>query len=159
VLDVGCGCGVPVARTLAHAGHSVTGVDVSDVQIERARRLVPGATFRRADAAELDFPDASFDAIACLYALIHMPQERQRRLISRMAAWLRPGGCLLATTGAHAWTGTEENWLGGDAPMWWSYPAADAYRGWLTAAGLDIESEGFVAEGAGGHQVFWATRS
>jgi SAM-dependent methyltransferase len=158
VLDVGCGCGVPVARTLAAAGHRVTGVDVSEVQIERARRLVPGATFRRADAADLDFPDASFDAIVCLYALIHMPEDRQRHLIFRMAAWLRPGGWFLATTGADAWTGTEDNWLGGAAPMWWSHPAAEAYRGWLTAAGLEIESEGFVPEGAGGHQVFWATR-
>ena len=40
VLDLGCGCGVPVARSLASAGHLVTGVDVSDVQIERARMLV-----------------------------------------------------------------------------------------------------------------------
>ena len=41
VLDVGCGCGVPVARALAAAGWRVTGVDVSDTQIERAKRLVP----------------------------------------------------------------------------------------------------------------------
>src|SRR3954471_18441513 len=45
VLDVGCGCGVPTARFLANAGHEVTGVDISDVQIQRARRLVPNATF------------------------------------------------------------------------------------------------------------------
>ena len=41
VLDIGCGCGVPVARRLAAAGHQVTGVDISDVQIERARRSSP----------------------------------------------------------------------------------------------------------------------
>ncbi|WP_211343155.1 class I SAM-dependent methyltransferase [Actinomadura pelletieri] len=40
VLDLGCGCGVPVARRLTAAGHQVTGVDISDVQIERARSLV-----------------------------------------------------------------------------------------------------------------------
>src|SRR5262249_6811517 len=53
VLDLGCGCGVPVARDLVAAGFEVTGVDLSDVQVERARTLVPGATFLRADAAEL----------------------------------------------------------------------------------------------------------
>src|SRR4051812_26801143 len=53
VLDLGCGCGIPVARSLATAGHDVTGVDISDVQIERARHLVPDATFLRADATEL----------------------------------------------------------------------------------------------------------
>lgn len=32
--------GVPVARSLANAGHRVTGVDISEVQIERARPLL-----------------------------------------------------------------------------------------------------------------------
>jgi 2-polyprenyl-3-methyl-5-hydroxy-6-metoxy-1,4-benzoquinol methylase len=90
VLDVGCGCGIPVARRLAAAGYQVTGVDVSDVQIERARRLVPGAVFLRADATETDFPSGSFDAVVCLYALIHMPLDRQPRLLRDIARWLRP---------------------------------------------------------------------
>lgn len=37
VLDLGCGCGVPVSRALVDAGMRVTGVDLSDVQVERAR--------------------------------------------------------------------------------------------------------------------------
>src|SRR5262245_47287744 len=73
ILDLGCGCVVPVARFLANAGHHVTGVDISEVQIERARRLVPAATFLRADATQIDPPPASFDAVVCLYALIHIP--------------------------------------------------------------------------------------
>jgi SAM-dependent methyltransferase len=63
VLDLGCGCGVPVARSLSAAGHDVTGVDISEVQIERARCLVPGASFLQADAPQLDFPPGSFDAV------------------------------------------------------------------------------------------------
>lgn len=63
VLDLGCGCGVPVARSLARAGYAVTGVDISDVQIERARGLVPSGTFARADALTVKFPAASFDAV------------------------------------------------------------------------------------------------
>jgi SAM-dependent methyltransferase len=45
VLDLGCGSGLPVARDLVAAGHRVTGVDLSDVQIRRARELVPQAEF------------------------------------------------------------------------------------------------------------------
>ncbi|HTX29135.1 MAG TPA: class I SAM-dependent methyltransferase [Streptosporangiaceae bacterium] len=41
VLDLGCGGGLPVARDLAAAGYRVTGVDLSEVQIRRARDLVP----------------------------------------------------------------------------------------------------------------------
>jgi Methyltransferase domain len=38
VLDLGCGCGVPMSRDLVQLGHQVTGVDLSGYQIERARR-------------------------------------------------------------------------------------------------------------------------
>lgn len=156
VLDLGCGCGVPIAKALATDGHAVTGVDLSEVQLDRARRLVPSATFQRADATQVDFRSASLDAVVCLYALIHMPLPAQPRLLARIATWLRPGGLLLATTGATAWTGTEEGWLGGTAPMWWSHADAGTYRRWLYEAGLAVESEGFVPEGNDGHQVFWA---
>ncbi|WP_374199646.1 methyltransferase domain-containing protein [Micromonospora sp. NBRC 110038] len=59
VLDLGCGCGVPAARFLAAAGHHVAGVDISAVQVERARRLVPTGTFLRADATRVDLPPGS----------------------------------------------------------------------------------------------------
>jgi SAM-dependent methyltransferase len=156
VLDIGCGCGIPVARQLAAAGHQVTGVDVSDVQIERARQLVPGAVFLRADATDVDFPPGSFDAVVCLYALIHLPLDRQPPLLRSIARWLRPGGWLLAVTGQDAWTGTQDNWLGGTAPMWWSQADAATYRTWLTEAGLEVARQQFVPEGNGGHALFWA---
>lgn len=158
VLDIGCGCGVPVARSLADAGHQVTGVDISDVQIERARRLVPSGTFIRVDATRLNLQPVSFDAVVCLYALIHMPLPEQPRLIGRIASWLRPGGWLLATVGHNAWTGTEDNWLDGPAPMWWSHTDAATYRSWLLHTNLMITSQEFIPEGAGGHTLFWAQR-
>lgn len=158
VLDLGCGCGVPVARSLARDGYRVTGVDISDVQIERARRLVPAGTFVRADATAMTFPAATFDAVVSLYSLIHMPLAAQPPLLRRVADWLRPGGWLLAVTGNRAWTGTEQGWLGGPAPMWWSHADAGTYRGWLTGAGLRVTGQEFVPEGSGGHALFWARK-
>ena len=158
VLDLGCGCGIPAARFLADAGHQVTGIDISDVQIYRARRLVPAASFLRADAAELRLPPASFDAVVCLYALIHMPLTEQPMLLERIVTWLRPGGWLLVTVGHDTWTGTEDNWLDGPAPMWWSHADAATYRSWLQQAGLVITYEELVPEGAGAHTLFWAQR-
>jgi len=158
VLDLGCGCGVPVARSLAVAGYQVTGVDISEVQIERARRLVPAGTFIRADACEVSFPAASFDAVVSLYALVHMPLGAQPGLLRRAAGWLRPGGWLLAVTGQRAWTGTQDNWLGGPATMWWSHADAATYRAWLADAGLEVTEQDFVPEGDGGHALFWARR-
>jgi 2-polyprenyl-3-methyl-5-hydroxy-6-metoxy-1,4-benzoquinol methylase len=158
VLDLGCGCGIPVAKTLADHGYQVTGVDLSEVQINRARELVPDATFLHADATQVEFPDRTFDAVVCLYALIHMPRDTQPRLLQRIATWLRPGGVLLATTGAQEWTGTQDHWLGGTAAMWWSHADAATYRDWITQAGLTIDSEQFVPEGNSGHQLFWTCR-
>ena len=158
MLDLGCGCGVPVARSLAAAGYQVTGVDISEVQIERARRLVPAGTFIRADASEVSFPAVSFDAVVCLYALIHMPLDAQPGLLRRAAGWLCPGGWLLALTGQRAWTGTEDNWLGGPATMWWSHADADTYRAWLADASLEVTEQDFVSEGDSGHALFWARR-
>ena len=154
----GAAVGVPVARFLANAGHRVTGVDISDVQIERARRLVPNGTFLRADATRLELPPASFDAVVCLYAVIHMPLADQPQLIKSIATWLRPGGWLLTTVGNSAWTGTEDNWLDGPATMWWSQADASSYRSWLQQAGLTIIAEDFVPEGSSGHALFWAQR-
>src|SRR5262245_33660127 len=60
VLDLGCGGGVPVARELAQR-FAVSGVDISQRQIELARQNVPNATFIQADVGTLSFPSASFD--------------------------------------------------------------------------------------------------
>ncbi|MFF3216119.1 class I SAM-dependent methyltransferase [Streptomyces sp. NPDC002886] len=49
----------------------------SEVQVRRARELVPGAGFTRADAATSELPQGSFDAVVSLYALIHVPSEDQ----------------------------------------------------------------------------------
>ena len=158
VLDLGCGCGVPVARRLS-ARYEVTGVDLSPVQIERARTLVPSATFRWADMTELEFPDASFDAVVCLFAIIHVPLAEQPGFLRNVARWLRPGGVLVATVGHRAWTGVERDWLGvpgGD--MWWDHADAATYRRWLADAGFVIEDERFVPEGKGGHTFVIATR-
>jgi 2-polyprenyl-3-methyl-5-hydroxy-6-metoxy-1,4-benzoquinol methylase len=149
---------VPVARSLAAAGYQVTGVDISEVQIERAQRLVPFGTFIRADASEVSFPPTSFDAVVSLYALIHMPLDAQPGLLRRAADWLRPGGWLLTVTGQRAWTGTADNWLGGPAAMWWSHADAATYRAWLGDAGLEVTEQDFVPEGDGGQALFWARR-
>jgi SAM-dependent methyltransferase len=158
VLDLGCGCGVPLARDLTASGYALTGVDISAVQVRRARRLVPEARFVRADATRVAFPTRSFAAVISLYALIHMPLEEQPALLGRIGRWLRPGGWLLATTGQHAWTGTEERWLGGEAPMWWSHADAATYRTWIGRAGLRVVSQELIPEGDGGHALFWARR-
>src|ERR1700722_6165479 len=69
VLDLGCGAGVPACRILVELGFEVTGLDISAVQVERARSLVPQANFLQADMATWDSESESYEAIVSLYAL------------------------------------------------------------------------------------------
>ena len=156
VVDLGCGCGLPTAAALSAAGHRVTGVDFSEVQVQRARELVPAAEFVCADATAVDFPAGSVDAVLSFYMFIHLPLDEQPPLLARIAGWLRPGGWFLATMGHSAWTGVDENWLGGGAGMWWSHADADTNRTWLEEAGFTVEHEEFVPEGDGGAVLFRA---
>ena len=70
VLDVGCGRGDALLMLSEQVKHG-TGIDVSEDDIaaaERARkdRRVENVEFHLANAADLPFPDASFDAVLCL---------------------------------------------------------------------------------------------
>jgi SAM-dependent methyltransferase len=153
VLDLGCGAGVPATRILADRGYEVTGVDISAVQIERARRLVPEATFVRADMATWDCAPGSFQAIVSLYAIIHVPLDDQRRLFPRIGTWLRPGGYLLATVGYERWTGIED-YMG--APMFWDHADTPAYLAWLPEAGMRVLWNRVIPEGTSNHTLVLA---
>jgi len=82
VLDLGCGCGVPATAVLAER-FAVTGVDISPVQIERARRLVPAAGFLCQDMSEVDFPPEGFRAIVSFFAIIQAKRARFEVLWTR----------------------------------------------------------------------------
>jgi SAM-dependent methyltransferase len=153
VLDLGCGCGLPATALLAKQ-FAVTGVDLSPVQIARARRLVPAAHFQCADMSTLEFPDDSFAAVVSFYAIIHVPLEEQLGLFKNMYRWLRVGGYLLVTVGSGAWTGTEDDWLG--APMYWSHADRATYLGWLEETGFEVLWTRFIPEGTGGHTLLFA---
>jgi SAM-dependent methyltransferase len=142
VLDLGCGCGIPAARELAKR-YQVTGVDISPLQIERARRLVPGARFICADMAEVEFAPRSFDAVVAFFSLINLPLSEQALVIERVARWLEPGGRLLAVVGKYAWTRIEPDFRGVQGvPMYWSHADVATYRTWFERAGFAIEEEG-----------------
>jgi SAM-dependent methyltransferase len=154
VLDLGCGCGVPATAILAER-YSVTGVDLSPVQIARARWLVPAANFECADMSSVDFPPQSFAAIVSFFAIIHVPVEEQPAILQKIHRWLRPGGYFLGTVGSGAWTGRESDWHG--APMYWSHADRATYVAWLEQLGFDILWARFIPEGTGGHTLILAT--
>lgn len=156
ILDLGCGCGIPAVRDLS-AQHDVTGVDISPVQVERARSLVPSADFICEDMTRIGFPPGTFDAVVSLYAIIHVPLEEQPALFRNISTWLKQGGWLLCTVGHREWTGTEEDWLGvSGATMFWSHADQTTYVAWLAGLHFRIEKMLFIPEGDGGHTALLA---
>jgi SAM-dependent methyltransferase len=153
VLDLGCGAGVPATKQLVAAGLDVLGIDISEVQIERARRLVPGAEFIQADAANWDAEPGSFDAVVSFYALIHIPIEDQKQLLPHIRGWLKPSGYLLGIFGHGRWTGIEE-YLG--AEMFWDHADIATSLEWLARADLKPLWHRFIPEGTGGHDLVLA---
>ena len=97
ILELGCGGG-QCSIAFALQGATATGIDLSDEQLDFARRLAAtsGASvdFFQGDAADLSrFADASFDVVFSAYAL---PYVRDiARCLHEAARVLVPGGLLV----------------------------------------------------------------
>jgi SAM-dependent methyltransferase len=138
VLELGCGVGVPTTQRLARR-FAVTGVDISAQHIALARRNAPAATFIQADMAALDFPPASFDAVAAFYSIIHVPRDEHSGFVHDIATWLRPGGLLVAAMGSGSTeAAVEPDWLG--VPMYFSDLDGTTNRRRVEDVGLRIIS-------------------
>jgi SAM-dependent methyltransferase len=90
VLDVACGTGL-ATEALAARGCVVTGIDISEAMLARARRRVPAAPFCLAKAEELPFADGTFDAATSAQAFHWVDQCRALREMVRV---VRPGGTI-----------------------------------------------------------------
>jgi SAM-dependent methyltransferase len=126
------------------------GVDLSPVQIERSRAAMPGARFELADATSLELEAATIEGIVSLFMLGHVPRAEQASLLERIAAWLRPGGWLLATMGtAAAEDEVDPDWLG--APMFFASFDEPTNHCLLRDAGLDAVEARIVPFEEPGH--------
>ena len=80
ILDVGCGSGasaIPAAKVVGPHGR-VIGVDLADrlLAIARAKataQKLQNIEFREGDMEALGYPDASFDAVVCVFAIFFVP--------------------------------------------------------------------------------------
>ncbi|WP_220502137.1 class I SAM-dependent methyltransferase [Microbispora sp. H10670] len=92
VLDVGCGTGAPTAQQFAEAGCEVTGIDISPVMLDLARKNVPVGTFFETDVLDLDASLGTFDAVTAFFSLLMLPRPQIERALGRIHAVLAPGG-------------------------------------------------------------------
>lgn len=101
VLDIGCGAGgVAMALVALGAGH-VTGIDIEEPVLARARELVAAhglqtrITLQRVAPGPLPFPPGTFDIVFSKDSIVHIPDKHA--LMAEVSRVLRPGGRFLAS--------------------------------------------------------------
>ncbi|HEU4828423.1 MAG TPA: class I SAM-dependent methyltransferase [Gemmatimonadales bacterium] len=136
VLDLGCGNGIPITRTLVDAGLAVAALDASPRMVSAFRSNFPGVPVTCEPAEASAVLEGRFGGIVAWGLVFLLPAERQIALIHRAAAALEPGGSFLFTAPEPAcrWedvlTRRESVSLG-----------APAYRAHLAEAGLSLVGE------------------
>ena len=122
VADFACGTGLNLVGLGDHDPSRITGVDLSEPMLERARRRLPGATFLREDAARVRLPRAA-DRALCSYGLSLM--EHRDDVLENVRGQLAPGGRLVIL---------DFHPLRGPARL-----ANPALAAWLRAFGVSLE--------------------
>ena len=77
-------------------------VDLLSEEIARWRAIDPALDLRVEDARALSFEDASFDSVACVSVIEHVPGEGDAATMAEIWRVLRPGGVLHLTTNVAA---------------------------------------------------------
>lgn len=94
ILDVACGTGATTRYLLNfYAPHQVTGINISAKQLDICRQMAPGCHFLEMDAVNLQFPDASFEAVVCVEAAFHF--QTREKFLREVLRVLKPGGTLV----------------------------------------------------------------
>ncbi len=147
VLDLGCGNGVPITKTLLEAGLAVSGVDASPSMIAAFQARFPNCPAECARVEESRLFDQHFAGVVAWGLVFLLTPSAQELLITKVAGALAPGGRFLFTAPEQVaeWddnlTGLPSVSLG-----------AKAYRAIIEAAGLELIDQ-TTADG-GNHYYF-----
>jgi SAM-dependent methyltransferase len=104
ILDAGCGSGRNMVD-LEHLG-TITGVEIADASVERARARGVGEVIQ-CSVTSLPFADDYFDLVVCLDVIEHIADERGA--LTELQRVVRPGGGLLVTVPAYQWLWSEHD--------------------------------------------------
>lgn len=149
ILELGCGCGVPVSqKLLAHPNVHFLANDMSSTQIQLAREaLVNGSDnsndgrveFLEGDMTALSIAPGSLDAVLGLYSIFHLPRDEQPVMLGKIAGWLKPGGYFLGNFASEvAEAVVFDKWLHDDGWMFYSGLGAEGTLDAVRSAGFEV---------------------
>lgn len=140
VLDIGCGCGVPIAGHLIGCGFDVYGVDSSAGMIAACREQFPAQAWQVADMRAMEL-GRTFDGVLAWDSFFHLGHDHQRHMFARFARHAAPGAALMFTSGTEH--GIAMGAYRGE-PLYHASLSADAYRTLLREHGFSVRAH--VAE-------------
>ena len=156
ILDLGCGDGIPVAELLIKKGFLLTGVDISEVQIQRARKNCPRASFICQDMSSLEEGDFRVDAVVAFYSIFHLLKEEHLSFLKKINSFLEPGGKILITMGDNDFEGFHDFY---GVKMWSSHYGMTKNREVLKEAGFEILFEDLDRRANERRQIILARKS
>nr|AAW33974.1 PedO [symbiont bacterium of Paederus fuscipes] len=91
ILDVACGMGASTRHLLKYyPAENIWAINISDKQIDTARRNAPGCHVQVMDATNMSFADEAFENILCIEAAFHF--NTRRKFLEEALRILKPGG-------------------------------------------------------------------
>ena len=99
VLDIGCGNGVPITRTLLNGGHRVVGLDSSSAMLARFTQNCPDAFAIRGIVQSCPLANDRFDAAVAWGVMFHLTPEDAIQAIANVSRMVKSGAPFLFTSG------------------------------------------------------------
>lgn len=96
VLDIGCGEGHLCAELREAGWQRVTGIDISNTRVARAREMYPDIDFYDRPIQQTGIEPGSFDLIVMDNVIEHLPDPKG--MVSGLRTYLAPGGRLVVIT-------------------------------------------------------------
>ena len=154
ILDLGCGSGEPIARSLIESGFEVAGVDASPTLISLCRDRFPGREWLVADMRSLAL-GRRFQGLNAWDSFFHLPHDDQRRMFPIFREHLALGAALLFTSGPSHGEAIG-NYQG--EPLYHASLAEAEYRSRLHANGFEVIRHVVEDPDCGHHTVWLALR-
>jgi SAM-dependent methyltransferase len=151
ILDVGCGTGLN-AEHLAAMGHTVVGIDVSPVAIERFKQKgFEGFVCNMEQEAAVPLPSGSFDHVFASEVIEHIADTAP--FLAELHRLARPGGMLVLSTPNSAFWPYRILGLLGRTPSEYQHPGHVRFfskRSLVKA----IETAGFAVESTYARHIY-----
>ena len=93
-LDFGCGTGRS-SRFLRRLGFEVTGIDIAEDMLRKARQTDPGGDYRRVADGDLGPLAPGYDLALSAFTFDNIPAEKKLSLFMQFARLLKPQGVLV----------------------------------------------------------------